>query len=83
MYHEVIFIIALVRYAEVTEGYIADYRIKEAVRNLRLFKRLLSDRGLLVELLCYSCGYRIDLNAEYTALTHGLRQQTDKVTDAA
>ena len=78
-----VFIVALVGYAEITKRNITDNAVKEAVGYLRFLKWLCRNRGTLIELLCDTCGDSINLNAIYTAVLHTLRQHTDKVTDTA
>ena len=78
-----VFIVAFVGYAEITEGDVTYNCVKKAVGDIRFLKRLSGNRGTLIELLCDTCGNLINLHTVNTAVLHTLRQHTDKVTDTA
>ena len=73
-------VILLVRDFELTERNVTDSRIKEAVRQFRLFKSLHRNRGLLIKLLSDSSGNAVQFHAVQLGLCHTVGQHTKKVT---
>ena len=79
----VVFVIAPVNDLEIPERHIAYRRVKEAVRDLRLFIAGDSDPAVLVKLSSDAAGDAVQLHTVGFAGVHAVRQHSDEVADAA
>ena len=76
-------IVPPVQNAQITEGYIADSHIEEAVGHIHFLKAVYRDPAVLIKLLCDPAGNAVDLHAVGAAFCHALRQHSDEVSYAA
>lgn len=83
MNEPVILVVPLVIDTIIPKRHIADSHIKEAIRNLHLFKAGYCNAAVLIELLCQSSGYTVDLYAIQMASLHAFGQKTKKIPNAA
>ena len=83
MDQKIVLVILLVRDFELTERHITDSRIKEAVRQFRLFKSLHRNRGLLIKLLGDTSGDAVQFHTVQLGLSHAVGEHTKEVTHAA
>ena len=78
----VIFVVPLIQYLEIPEGYIADGCIKEAVRHLHFFKASHGNAAVLIKLPGNSAGDAVDLYTVGFDSRHAVRNHADEVAHA-
>ena len=83
MDQEVMLVVLLVRDLELTERNIADGSVKEAVRQIRLFKALHRNGGLLIQLLGDAAGDAVQFHTVKLGLRHAVREHTKEVAHTA
>ena len=80
---KIVLVVLLVQNLERPKGHVANGHIKEAVRQIGLFKSLYRNAVLLVQLLGNAPGNAVQLHAVHFGIFHILRQQTHEVAHAA
>ena len=79
---EIIFVVLWIKYLVITKWHISDNHIKEVVRISGILKSCDADIGILIELLCDSARYAVQLHSIQSALLHGLRHASKEVSNA-
>ena len=83
MDQEIVLVVLLVQNLERPKGHVANGHIKEAVRQIGLFKSLYRNAVLLVQLLGNAPGNAVQFHTVHFGIFHILRQQTHEVAHAA
>ena len=83
MDQEIVLIVSLVRNLELTERYIADRRIEEAIGKIGFLKALHGNTGVLIELSRDPAGNTVELNSVKLCGTHAVGDKSHEIANTA